>query len=158
MERKNDILIKKDLYEIYKYLYYVCNDSHTKEVFSSKLTNKFKYLPSEIATILEIPDTREKTIKKSKEDLGNGLPDISGINSLREFYYQNLSQLFNADIDEQTNNKILNSISINDLKYLYSLISSIPIKSGKNKKDIIYMFKYYFDDEARTDAMTKNLK
>ena len=154
----NDNLIKKDLYEIYKYLYDVFSVNNVNDVFNCKLTNKFRYLPSEVAKVLEISDTKKKTVKRSKEEVVNKVLDISNVNSLREFYYQNLSKLFNADIDEETKNKILNSISINELKYLYSIISSIPITSGKNKKDIIYMFKYYFDDEARTDAMTKNLK
>lgn len=156
----DDNLIKKDLYEIYENLYSAFHANKENNVFDSEFVKKFKYLPSEVAKALKILDSNN--LKKENSDksknIRNEILNISSIDLLREFYYKELSQIFDANIDEDDASKILNSISVHELKYLYSLISSIPIKSRKNKKDIIYMFKYYFDDEARADAMAQTLK
>ncbi|MCX7748221.1 MAG: hypothetical protein N2645_15245 [Clostridia bacterium] len=158
---KNDYLVRKDLYEIYTSIYNTLNFDSAKEIYSTKLISKFKYPPSEVAKVLEIAvdaTMPKNSRKKSNTEIQTEISNISCLDALRDYYYKNLARLFNADIDEDTSNKILSSLNVGELKYLYSLISPIPIKSGKTKKEIIYMFKYYFDDEARTDAMTRNLK
>ena len=156
-------LIKKDLYEIYEYLYELLNVQDANKIFSSKLIKKFRYLPCEIADVLGVIDRQMKEdksrdqVKIKPNNIRNNIANICDLNSLREFYYENLSGLFIANVNEDIARSILNSITIKELKYLYSLISPIPIKSGKSKKDIIYLFKNYFDDEARTNNMVQKL-
>lgn len=72
---------------------------------------------------------------------------------MRSYYYNSLSNLF-SDIEDS---QFINMITLPELKYLYSIISNIPIQKRKTKLDIYYMIKNYFDNEARTQDMIKNL-
>jgi hypothetical protein len=152
--------IKKDLYEIYTYLKLVSENDSMKDIYTKHFLDKFKYSLEEVSEALELSSTGASVTKSKKKgdgDLNKETSNISNISSLREFYYANFEQLFSVEGNEEYEKKVLSSITVEELKRLYYIISTIPIKKNKKKKDIIYMFKNYFDDESRTNDMNNKL-
>lgn len=159
--KNNNTEIKKDLYDIYAYFKLISENTTIENVYKKQFLNKFKYSLDEVSKSLGLndiePNDNTNSKKKVVKSLNKETSEICNIYSLREFYYRNFEQLFYADVDEKYEKKILKSVTVEELKRLYTIISTVPIKKNKKKKDIIYMFKYYFDDESRTNDIGKKL-
>lgn len=147
--------MENDLIEIYEALYPLIRTSAIQTLFNAKLIKRFKYTPEEVREILLAPESKEvkKEKKEKKEVLRDEIANITQVDELRDYYYNSLSLLFS----EKEGTQSLNMVTLAELKYLNSIISNVPIQSRKTKTDLYYMIKNYFDNEARTQDMMKNL-
>lgn len=149
--------IRKDLYAIYVQLYPVFTDGKLKGFIDADLIGKFKYTPQQILEALtaeEGPEVVEQVEEVEKEKME--VMKITTKDELRNYYKNYLAKIFDTKTDAKTASKIEKSITIKELKYLYSILSPVPFKQRK-KKDILYQFKYYFDNEVRMHEMIKKL-
>ncbi|QPR66636.1 hypothetical protein I6G82_15270 [Lysinibacillus macroides] len=145
----------KALHEIYAALYPLVQTSEGKKMFNTKIVKNFKYTPDEVAEMFLVSENTENK-KEKKESIREEILNITQLDELRKYYYESLSGLFSTEENDSSATKI-NTITIAELKHLYAIISTVPIQSRKTKKDIVYMIKNYFDNEARTKDMMKNL-
>jgi len=147
--------IRNDLLYVYNALY--TSIKHDGILFE-KLTNKLKYTPDQVRQALELDDDEHVMQNKSgqKEKKEERTQNIKDIDMLRMFYYNELKVIFDNSLEEEKRIKIINSISLDEYKRLYSIISSVPITKNTGRKDILDSLRYYFDDEARTASLIKN--
>ncbi|MCL2722476.1 MAG: hypothetical protein FWD47_14190 [Treponema sp.] len=146
--------IRKDLFYVYDALY--TSIKHDGVLFE-KLTSKLKHTPEQVRQALGLDDEHtgqnrpEQKIKREERT-----QNIKDIDMLRTFYYNELKVIFENSLEEEKRTKKLNSISLDEYKRMYSIISSVPITKGTSRKDILDSLRYYFDDEARTASLIKN--
>jgi hypothetical protein len=147
--------IKNDLLYVYDVLY--TSIKQDSMLFDKKLTCKLKYTPGQVREALGLDD--ELTIKntpKQNTKKEERTQNITSINMLRNFYYEVLKAIYDYSLEEDKRTKVLNSISSDELKRLYSIISNVPITKSESKKGIVDKLRYFFDDEARTASLIKN--
>ena len=95
---KNEKLIKEDLFEIYKTLKDITANEVTSKMFSKDFLKKFKYSVEDIYTVLELNNA--ENIKTTLEiKLNEKIINIRDLDSLRTFYYQNLAEICNAQVE-----------------------------------------------------------
>ncbi|MHC1685828.1 MAG: hypothetical protein AB6733_23350 [Clostridiaceae bacterium] len=154
---KDSNKIKKDLYDIYSYFKHISDSDFTQNIFTKSFLDKTKHSLDDILEALGLNDTKTNMSAVNKDKIKKEISKITDISLLRDFYYINLAQLFYGDADEFYVNKVINSIPRSELMRLYGIISTIPIKRNKSRKDILQMLKNYFDDESRTNDINKKL-
>jgi len=148
--------IKNDLFYVYDVLYTSIKQDGV--LFDKKLTCRLKHTPEQVRKALELDGDEliTKNMPKQNTKKEERTQSIENIDTLRDFYYEELKAIYDNSLEEDKRGKILNSISLEELKRLCSIISSVPITKGESKKNIIDRLRYYFDDEARTASLVKN--
>lgn len=152
--------VKEDLYELYKVLNEISKTKSGRSLLSSHMLEQLIY-PTEIIKKVLFEKERElikKEEKRSpKKDKKSIMQDIQNKEQLKAFYITKLLPIFDPRVDEQTKNKLRSAMTIEELKRLYTLISSVPIPKSKKKQDVLYLFKNYFDEEIRTEDMNRHI-
>ena len=150
----NQRSIKQDLLYLYKALY------QSPSLFGKNITNRLKYLPNEVEQALELENDNndikrcKKRLVKPKEEANTS--QITNIDQLRNFYFSELKQLYGHSVDESLKSEILKAISLDELKRLYAIISSVQLSHNTRKKEIVDMIRYFFKDESRTNNIMRN--
>ena len=127
-------------------------------ILFEKLTGKLKYTPDQVRQALELDNDEHAIQNKSEQKVKREerTQNIKDIDMLRMFYYNELKVIFDNSLEEEKRIKVLNSISLDEYKRLYSIISNVPITKSTSRKDILDSLRYYYDDEARTASLVKN--
>ena len=151
--KNNQRTIKRDLLYLYEILY----TNKKSSLLDKKVVNRLKYSPEEIEQALELKEDGLSSNRSNSNKKEIPTIQITNIDQLRSFYESDLKPLYNHTIDEKIKKEILNSISLDELKRLYAIISTVPISNNTTKKEIVDMLRYYFRDESRTKSLMKNI-
>ena len=149
----NQRTIKKDLLYLYGILY----KSKGSSLLDKKVVNRLKYTPKEIEQVLELGNGEISNNGNSKPKRDVTTSQISDIDQLRSFYYSDLKLLYDHPVDEKNKKEILNSVSLDELKRLCAMISSVPISNNTTKMEIVDRMQYYFREESRANALRERI-
>jgi len=147
----NQKLIKRDLLYLYKVF------QQSPFLFEKKIANKLKYSLEEVEHALELDnsDACKKTVSMPQKQANTS--QITDIDRLRSFYYSDLKQLYDHSVDESIKAEILKSISLDEFKRLYAIISGVQLSNNTKKLEVAELLRNYFNGESRTKSLMKNL-
>ncbi|MGL4738510.1 MAG: hypothetical protein ACRCW2_13750 [Cellulosilyticaceae bacterium] len=166
---EKDQEIKEALYEIYCILKDVASTASGKRLLSSQIAEQLIYgknevkqaLTAEMSTKGKQTTTKEAVKKQSTKQttskVSERLRQITDSTGVRQIYEKELAQWFDPKLSQKGKDQLLRSFTAADLGYLYSLISSVGVKSTTKKVDLMKMFKSYYDDERRTADLNRKL-
>lgn len=141
MKQKEQNLLRNFL-ELYTELYVV------KDLYKEKY---FKYTPEEAQILVDgIICERDKQPTISKNELRQEIKNISTEEEVKNYFYNHL--MFDRSNSEEKN-ACLNQISTNELKYLYAILYSTPVKSKIRKVELLDAIEKYFASIDRALSM-----
>ncbi len=146
--------IKKDLISLYTDFYHMSQSEAAIHFFNKDMLRKIRYKPEEIEKALELSNT---IAEKSKQKMKTEIIEIRTKEQVLEYFTKNLLPICQPDIAEETRNRILKTVTLEDIRYLYSIIFEIPLPDKCKKMDAIYKIKDFFDNEERTADLIKNI-
>lgn len=160
--RINDMIKKNecskcilDFFFLYKEIYTELKHYEGNDSILLKLKNLECSL-EQIESIIILNTPKQKKIS-DKKIRNNGISEvikkITDLDSLRTYYYQNINEYFDSESDDEKRKKIINSLSSNDLRHLYSIVSNISLPSSKKKVEIISLLRVFFENESRTNSL-----
>lgn len=140
---KKDQAIFEMLLDIYSKIY------ENKEFYNPKFT---KYTLEEVSESLNKYLIKKEKSKEKEKILvvRDEILKIKSEDDLYKFYVENLTY----DINEKSGEReCLKRINIEELKYLYYIILSTPLKKNTKKIEVLQMIKNYFDSVGRVISM-----
>jgi hypothetical protein len=120
---------------------------------SKELFNKlyFKHSPQDVEnTILSLQEEKKPTPNtKRKKTLKAAISSIHSEDQVHSYYLQNLQYDRN---DNKSKELCLKKITLEELKHLYSILYTSPLRSGLRKSDVLDLIARYFAsiDRARS--------
>ncbi|MEG0086893.1 MAG: hypothetical protein RR817_10510, partial [Niameybacter sp.] len=162
--------IKEDLYELYGCLKEMASVSGSEHFFAPYILEKLTYPLQEVQSALEERDVTQPQVQPQPMAL-SGMPTASGNEKkdgmklsekvrqivdaagVESFYKAELMPLFDKTLEDAVREQRLRKVTANDLKYLYSLMATVPLKGKKTKQEILQLIKKHFDNAARTEDM-----
>lgn len=155
--------VKENLYELYKVLKEVSKTKSGQSLLAPYILEQLIYPTETIKKALfekervdKVYDTANKEKQQSsKRNKKSIIQDIQNKEQLKAFYKLHILPIFDPSVDEGLKNKLKSGLTVEELKRLYTLISTVPIPKSKKKQDVLYLFKNYFDEEIRTEDMNK---
>ncbi len=154
---KNDDKIKKDLLELYDYLYPLSKVEGIGNLLSKNILNKLKYSPEEVKEALLSKEVEKKTTQKkaTKKKSESVIENIKTEADVLKYYKENFNELFNSDISKEKENEILKKLTLVEINHLYKVVFGIEAPKKGKKIDVIKKVKDFFDDMDRTSALSK---
>ncbi|MGF0111030.1 hypothetical protein [Clostridium sp. SGI.024] len=130
------------LSELYSYIY------ANKELYNSKFT---KYTPEEVNKAIGKIES-EKTLVKEKNNsiIRNEILNIKTKEEVERFYINNLTY---DHSNQDSKKKCLKNFTVDELKYLYNIILSTPLKKKVTKSEVLYSIENYFESINRVMSM-----
>ncbi|MGL4345702.1 MAG: hypothetical protein ACRCTE_10935 [Cellulosilyticaceae bacterium] len=153
MDREREI--QEAVYAVYSILKDVVGTKGGRSMLSPDIVDKLCYSKEEVRKVL---GSKQTNTKETSPKISPRIGDIIDSAGVRKLYYEEIIKLFDPKLAESTKNTIKRGLKVDDLVYLYSLISSVGAKRIKNKQELLYMFKEYYDNEVRTADMNRKLK
>ena len=162
--------IKKDLLELYEILYYASQNEATARLFSRDILKLVKYEPKDVVEALSHNGNKSISVKPKREmsaaatiinadsrpiAISQTISNIKTRDQVKTYFDQNLLLACRVDITEEERNNILKHVSIEELKYLYTIVYEMPFLRKAKKINIVYEIKKYFDDKKRTADLFK---
>ena len=152
---KNSNKIKKDVLALYSILYPM--DETERQIlarlFSKDVLKLLRYTPSEVEIALSL-ENDSCTISSSTTGIEQSIKDKEDV---RIYVFTHFGEISKHMMSEEKIAENLSSISLNDLKYMYSLLIDVPLNGKITKKSVLYKIFEFFDAEKRIDDFTKNL-
>lgn len=146
---KVDVL--KNLLDIYNELYDLVGVNGSKTLFSKEFISKFKYSPEVVEKCLLL-DEKEEDIPQTKIRLN--IKNISTEEQVKDYFCKEIN-IFTSDVELQ---KSIKNINTDELKYLYEVLFGISYHGRGNKMNIISKIRDYFEDQSRTEDLSKSFK
>lgn len=139
-KKERDIL--QDLLKLYTDMY------PSKELFNKAY---FKYAPEEMAKIIDdFLTIKEVTPQQGRNVVRESIQSIQTVEEVGKFYLENLQ--FDSS-DEKSKEECLKSISLNELKHLYNILFSSPIRANIRKNELLELIRNYFESIDRALSM-----
>lgn len=139
-KKEKDIL--QSLLKIYKEMYL------SKELFNK---NNLKYTPEEVENVINNLSVEQKpTSQRNQNAIRESILSIVTADEVKSFYLENL--LYDHS-DSKSKEECLKNISVDELKYLYSILYSSPVRTTIRKKDLLDLIEKYFDSIDRAFSM-----
>ncbi|MGG2196820.1 hypothetical protein [Paenibacillus validus] len=129
------------------------------ENITNKQIPRLNYTLDQLEEVIDkYSKKKSKVTGTSKKDpdtnkLSEEIEKIKDQNALRSYYNNSLRHYFDTNSTEEMKNAILKSVSLNDLRYLYSLISPITLPQSRKKTEILQLLRMYFENESRTRSL-----
>lgn len=135
--------------EIIKNLLNLYNDMYkSKKLFNSSY---FKYEPEEVEALFKSILYSEDNLTEAKTPkVSESVLSLKTDEEVRNFYNLNLKHNYNSELDRKN---CLSKISLNDLKYLYSILYSTPVRSNASKNELLNLIEKYFSRIDRAMVM-----
>lgn len=83
--------------------------------------------------------------------------EVKTVEQARKYFEDNLSVVCKPDISEEEKSSALKRVTLEEIKHLYQIVFGIPLTTKCKKIDAVYRIRDFFEDEKRTDDLTKNL-
>jgi len=142
MVNKKEIDILQSLLKIYKEMYL------SKELFNK---NNLKYTPEEVENVINNLSVEQKpTSQRNQNVIRESILSIVTADEVKTFYLENLSY---DHSDSKSKEECLKNISVDELKYLYSILYSSPVRKTIRKIDLLDLIEKYFDSIDRAFSM-----
>ncbi|WP_020620582.1 hypothetical protein [Paenibacillus daejeonensis] len=136
---------------------------YCKELLQARNTQN-QHFPVFNYSVEQLDEVINKHSKKIRKPVGERKKDevskiseaielIKDQDALRDYYNNSLRLYFDANSTAETQNEILKSISLTDLRYMYSLISPLPLPASRKKAEILQLLRMYFENESRTRSL-----
>lgn len=133
--------------------------SHDNYDLIVKKIRQFDYTEEQLDAVIahytkKINRRSSKPNNKSRsKKISKSISEIKDVNQLRDFYHDILRKYFNPSSSDEQKKEILNSVTLNDLIYLHSLISSVKLPQSRKKTEVLSLLRMYFENESRTNSL-----
>lgn len=168
---KNNNSIKNDLYKLYLDIYNLSKTEVGYKIFNKTFLKKIKYKPEEIEDFLFNVDKKdsdllninckinklEKKVNFPTSYIRKEILDIHNKDDVRKYLEENIFVIYKDNIVLEEKNKVLRSISLVELRYLYKITFEIDLPKNIKKNDILQAFRSYYNNMDRTIDLSKNL-
>lgn len=175
---ENSHVVRQSLYELYEVMQEIASTKGGRQLFSSQICHRLRFDREEVKACLELVTYEQSTqqveetgavevkteskpeaqVKKKEEKLTSCVAAIQDSNQVKKYYEEEMYKLFDPKVEKAVKDKLKKKLTINDLRYLYSILSPVEIRGKKAKQYWLQLFKDYFDAEARTEGMNKKLR
>lgn len=85
------------------------------------------------------------------------MENIKTVEQARKYFEDNLLVVCRPDISEEEKSSILKKVTLEEIKHLYQIVFGISLTTKCKKIDVVYRIRDFFEDEKRTNDLTKNL-
>lgn len=156
--------LMQELMKVYSEIYDLkesCKRNTSNELYYrlSKIIENAKYPPDTIECVLnnkkEMGSSNNQK-KRACNNIKNISPRILEIvteEQVKKYYNEVLSAYYKPDFTEEEKAGLLKGITLADLMYLVSIITTVRIPKGKKKSELLYIIRRYVDSVSRTEAM-----
>ncbi|MFT8323625.1 MAG: hypothetical protein ABF649_22490 [Bacillus sp. (in: firmicutes)] len=120
---------------------------------SKNLFNKtyFKYTPEDIKKVFSlIISENQESSQKNRNRIRESILSINTEDEVKNFYLENL--LYNQS-DIKFKEECLKRISLDELKHLYSILFSSPLRTNIRKNELLDLIRSHFDSIDRAKSM-----
>lgn len=125
-----------------------CDLYPSREIFNK---NYFKFTPEELENVIKnLHEEQKPNLQKNQNGISESILSIKTVGEVKSFYLENLRY---DRSDSKSKEECLKNITGEELKYLYSILYSSPIRTKIRKVELLDLIEKYFDSIDRAFSM-----